>query len=173
MLRRRDLLKLGVLGGSAALLANRLPSLLPPSRASRLEAFSVPLPIPPVLQPVASDATGDYYELTMKSGRAQLRDGPATEIWGFDGVWPGPTIRATRGRPTHLRATNLMNRDVNIHNHGHKGPVESDGGPLDVTRPGGSKTYVYPYDQNASTYWYHDHTMGNAETVYRGLAGST
>jgi len=107
----------------------------------------------------------------MKSGRAQLRDGPATEIWGFDGIWPRPTIRATRGRPTHVRATNLMRRDMNIHNHGHKVPAESDGGPLDVIRPGESRTYVYPNDQQASTYWYHDHTMGNAESVYRGMAG--
>ncbi len=170
MLRRRDLLKLGAFGGSAALLG-WIPILMPPSRASRLEPFSVPLPIPPVLQPIRSDASGDYYELTMKSGRAQLRDGPATEIWGFDGIWPRPTIRATRGRPTHVRATNLMRRDMNIHNHGHKVPAESDGGPLDVIRPGESRTYVYPNDQQASTYWYHDHTMGNAESVYRGMAG--
>ena len=144
---------------------------MPPARASRLEPFSVPLPIPPILQPVGSDASGDYYELTMKSGLAQLRGGPAAEIWGFDGIWPGRTIKATRGRPTHVHATNLMSRDVNIHNHGHKVPVESDGGPLDVICPGDSKTYVYPNDKNASTYWYHDHTMENAESVYRGLAG--
>ncbi|MBM2811678.1 MAG: putative multicopper oxidase [Chloroflexi bacterium] len=171
MLRRRDLLKRGVIGGSAAYLAWRFPSLMPPARAGRLEPFSLPLPIPPVLQPVRRDASGDFYELTMKSGRAQLRDGAATEIWGYDGIWPGPTIRATRGRPTHVRATNLMSRDVNIHNHGHKVPVESDGGPLDVIHPGESRAYVYPNDQNASTYWYHDHTMGNAESIYRGMAG--
>jgi FtsP/CotA-like multicopper oxidase with cupredoxin domain len=114
MLRRRDLLKLGVFGGSAALLGWKPPGWMPPVHASRMEPFSVPLPIPPVLQPVRSHASGDYYELTMQRGRAQLRDGPATEIWGFDGIWPGPTIKATRGRPTHVRATNLMNRDVNI-----------------------------------------------------------
>jgi spore coat protein A, manganese oxidase len=169
--RRRDLLKLGVLGGSAALFGWRMPSLLPLARASRLEPFSTPLPIPPDLQPVRSDATGDYYELTMRSGRAQLRDGLSTEIWGFDGLWPGPTIKATRGRPIHIHATNLMSREVNIHNHGHKVPVESDGGPLQVIRPGESRTYTYPNDQNASTYWYHDHVMGNSESIYRGMAG--
>ena len=108
-----------------------------------MEPFSLPLPIPPVLQPVVSDATGDYYELTMQTGRAQLRDGPETEIWGFAGMWPGPTIKAMRGRPTHVRATNLLSHDVNIHNHGLKVPVESDGGPMDVIRPGGSRTYIY------------------------------
>jgi len=171
MLRRRDLLKLAVFGGSAAFLGWRFPSLLTPARASQSAPFSVPLPIPPALRPVRSDASGDYYELTMKTARAQLRDGAATEIWGFDGIWPGPTIKATRGRPTHIRATNLMSRDVNIHNHGHKVPVESDGGPLDIIRPGESRTYTYPNDQQASTFWYHDHTMGNAESVYRGMAG--
>jgi spore coat protein A len=171
MLRRRDLLKLGVFGGAAALLGWKPPDGMPAARASQAGPFSVPLPIPPVLQPIRSDATGDYYELTMQTARVQLRDGTATEIWGFDGIWPGPTIHATRGRPTHLLATNLMNREVNIHNHGHKVPVESDGGPLDVIRPGASRTYIYPNDQNASTYWYHDHAMGNAESIYRGMAG--
>jgi len=71
VLKRRDLLKLGVLGGSAALFGWRFPDLLPPARASQLAPFSVPLPIPPVLQPVGSDASGDYYELTMRSSLAQ------------------------------------------------------------------------------------------------------
>src|SRR5678815_1575842 len=123
MLTRRDLLKLGVLGGSAALFARTFPNLISLSYAGHLEPFSLPLPIPTVLQPLLSEETGDYYELTMNTGLAQLRDGPATEIWGFDGQWPGPTIRATRGRPVHVHATNLMSRDTNIHNHGHKVPV--------------------------------------------------
>src|SRR5437899_3224301 len=39
--------------------------------------------------PVRSDSTGDNYELTMKRGVAQLWEGPATEIWGFDGIGLG------------------------------------------------------------------------------------
>jgi spore coat protein A, manganese oxidase len=171
VLKRRDLLKIAAVGGSATLLGWRVGGSLLTARASQAAPFTVPLPIPPVLQPVRRDANGDYYELTMQSGRAQLREGPATEIWGFDGIWPGPTIKATRGRPTHVHATNRMSRDVNIHNHGHKVLPESDGHMHDVIHPGESRTYTYPNDQQASTYWYHDHTMTSAETIYRGLAG--
>src|SRR5688572_21364896 len=165
MLRRRELLKLGALGGSAALLGWRLPSVPLPARASGAAPFSIPLPIPPILQPVRSDASGDYYELSMKSGRAQLQHGPATEIWGFDGIWPGPTIRATRGRPTHVGATNDLSRDANIHNHGAKVIPDHDGHVEDRLRPGESHEYVYTNDQNAATYWYHDHTFTTAENT--------
>jgi spore coat protein A, manganese oxidase len=171
MLNRRDLLRLGVLGSSAALIGWRFPGWMSRAWASQSVPFSVPLPIPPVLQPVRSDASGDYYELTMQAGRAQLREGSATEILGFDGIWPGPTIRATRGRPTHILATNLMSHDGNIHNHGAKVVPEHDGHIEDRLRPGESREYVYPNDQNASTYWYHDHTFNTAENIYRGLAG--
>jgi spore coat protein A, manganese oxidase len=169
-MKRRALLKLGVLGGSATLMGWRLPGLTR-AQTRHLAPFSVPLGIPPVLRPAASDEFGDHYELTIKSGAAQLRDGQATQIWGFEGIWPGPTIRATRGRPTYVHATNLLSHEVNIHNHGHKVPAESDGHPLDIIRPGDSRIYVYPNDQDAATYWYHDHTMASAENIYRGLAG--
>jgi len=84
----------------------------------------------------------------MKTGRAQLQEGPPTEIWGFDGIWPGPTILATRGRPTHVRATNALSHDANIHNHGAKVAPEHDGHVEDSLHPGESREYVYANDQN-------------------------
>src|SRR5262245_29644554 len=62
------------------------------------EPFTTPLPIPPLLTPDSSDASTDYYSLTIKEGLAQLLPGAATPIVGFDGIAPGPTIVATRGR---------------------------------------------------------------------------
>src|SRR5512145_2399148 len=57
------------------------------------------LPIPPVLQPTRSDATGDYYTVTQMGGLQQIVPGTApTPIEGYNGVWPGPTIVARRGR---------------------------------------------------------------------------
>ncbi len=61
MLHRRDLLKLSALGGAATFLSMKLPTLTRSliAQAGQLAPFSVPLPIPLVLQPLRSDAV-DY-----------------------------------------------------------------------------------------------------------------
>src|SRR3712207_8490435 len=40
-----------------------------------VEPFTVPLPIPPVLQPARADATTDYYEITQRPGKAEILPG--------------------------------------------------------------------------------------------------
>lgn len=38
----------------------------------------------------------------------------------------------------------------------------------------GSRTYTYPLDQRAATFWYHDHRMDfTGPSVWRGSPGST
>lgn len=140
----------------------------PPQR----DEFNVP--VPRVLQPVRADETGDYYEMSEREAAQRLLPGmSASGILGFDGQWPGPTIVARRGRPVHLTLKNELERPVSTHNHGHKVTPESDGHPADLVLPGTSKTYHYPNDQPASTYFYHDHTMGNTgRNVWWGLAGA-
>src|SRR5213075_1910209 len=60
--------------------------------------FTQPLKIPPVLQPSRTDATTDYYDVTIQSGTANLIPGKSTPIWGYNGQFPGPTIVANTGR---------------------------------------------------------------------------
>jgi spore coat protein A len=130
------------------------------------------MPVPPVLTPTSTDATTDYYSITVKTGTAQMRPGAPTPIVGFNGVFPGPTIVAEKGRAVHVTQTNGWTENITIHNHGHKAAESSDGHPIDYVTPGSSKTYTYPNDQNAATYWYHDHTMDLAGPhIYHGLAG--
>jgi spore coat protein A len=134
--------------------------------------FATPLPVPSVLAPTSSDATSDSYALTIRSGSAQMRAGAATPIVGYNGVFPGPTFVAMRGRTAVVTQTNSWNENVSTHNHGHKVAATSDGHPIDYIAPGGSKTYTYPNDQPAGTYWYHDHAMDlTGPHVYAGLAG--
>jgi spore coat protein A len=132
------------------------------------------IPVPRVLQPVRSDATGDYYEMTEREAMQQLLPGVSkSAILGYDGQWPGPTIVARRGRPVSLTLKNELDRPVSTHNHGHKVEANSDGHPADLVLPGTQKTYVYPNDQGAATYFYHDHTMGTTgRNVWWGLAGA-
>src|SRR6188768_3621354 len=69
----------------------------------RLTPFVDALRIPPVLKPTLRGKT-QFYTMTMRAGLAKVhRDLPATVIWGFDGLYPGPTIKATKGQPVVVR----------------------------------------------------------------------
>src|SRR3954454_4529815 len=48
-------------------------------------AFTVPLPILLVLAPTSSDATTDYYDITMQVGTKQIIPGKLTTVWGYNG----------------------------------------------------------------------------------------
>ena len=187
---RRRFLKLGLMGGAG--LALPLATLqIPVSRVGAadslrspaVEPFTVPLPIPPVLEPVRSDATTDYYEITQKEGKAEILPDLKTEVWGYDGIFPGPTIEARSGKRVVVRQTHELPVPVSTHLHGGKTPPESDGYPTDLILPAktggnghamrmggdhsmwmgggarGFKDYAYPNEQRAATLWYHDHRI--------------
>ena len=52
------------------------------SRLTLPDPFTLPLRIPPVLQPVRSDDTGDHYEITQRVATAEILPGVSTRIWG-------------------------------------------------------------------------------------------
>jgi spore coat protein A len=135
-------------------------------------AFSVALPILPVLSPTSVDSTTDYYDITMRVGTKQIVPGKLTTIWGYNGMYPGPTIKARGGRRTVVRQLNNLEESISVHLHGGHTPPESDGHPTDLVGPGGSKTYIYPNNQAAANLWYHDHAVDvTGRHVYMGLAG--
>jgi spore coat protein A len=134
--------------------------------------FQVSLPIPPILDPVRVDATTDYYELVHREATLEILPGRLTGVWGYDGRFPGPTIRARRGRTAVIRHTNQLGVPTVVHLHGGVTPPESDGFPTDHIMPGASKTYTYPNEGRAATLWYHDHAMDyTGRNIYMGLAG--
>ncbi|MDQ0377599.1 multicopper oxidase family protein [Amycolatopsis thermophila] len=142
------------------------------STANLPEPFTVPLPVPPVLEPVRTDATTDYYEITQRAAPVEILPGLRTTVWGYDGVFPGPTLESRRGRTTVVRQRNELGVPVAVHLHGGRTPPEHDGYPLDLVAPGAAREYVYPLDQPAATLWYHDHRADfTGPQVYRGLAG--
>jgi FtsP/CotA-like multicopper oxidase with cupredoxin domain len=139
---------------------------------SPIPRFQVSLPIPPVLRPARIDATADYYEITQREAQVEILPGLRTEVWGYDGMFPGPTIKARRGRRVVVGQTNRLSVPTVVHLHGGVTPPDSDGFPTDLIMPGQSKTYVYPNDQRAATLWYHDHAMHHTgRNLYMGLAG--
>jgi spore coat protein A len=196
-MNRRTLLKLA--GGAGAAAAIGVPladgltgtgstGALLESRLRLPEPYQLPLPIPPVLTPVRRDAGGDHYEITQRAGTAEILPGVATRVWGYDGMFPGPTVVSESGRPTIVRHHNSLPVPVVVHLHGGHTPASDDGFPTDLLLPAGPapahdhdhgglvtqgfRDYTYPMRQPAATLWYHDHRMDfTGPSVWRGLAG--
>lgn len=141
--------------------------------ASPFTPFTRDLPIPPTAVPVSTKQGVDVYSMDITEGIAEILPGFETPIYGYEGVYPGPTIRATKDRPTIVRQTNKLAFDSNVHLHGGYVPSAHDGHPMDVILPGKSFDYTYPNKQDAATLWYHDHAHGRtAHTLYYGLVGT-
>src|SRR5215210_5375735 len=205
---RKEFLKLGLVGGAGLALssgafaasprgrANGTTGNLLRSKAQLPKPFMIPLFVPPVLKPVRTDswarAPTDYYKITHKEGKAEILPGLTTALWGYDGIFPGPTIESRSGRKIVVRQRNELLVPVSTHLHGGRTPPGSDGYPTDLIPPkkmvhdhsmdghgsmdlGDSrhfKNYVYPLEQQAATLWYHDHRMDfTGLQVWRGLAG--
>ncbi|MFF7728418.1 multicopper oxidase family protein [Streptomyces sp. NPDC008001] len=155
--------------------------------------FRVPLPVPPVARPVRSAHGTDFYEVEQREGRVEILPGRRTTVWGYDGIFPGPTFAARSGRRTVVQVRNSLTVPTVTHLHGGVTPPESDGYPTDLLLPArcapgrtydgmtgehagrtavGYRSYTYPLEQRAATLWYHDHRMDfSAPQVWRGLAG--
>jgi spore coat protein A, manganese oxidase len=150
----------------------------------QLEYFQRSLIIPPILSPVRQDATADYYEITVQRNWVELLPGLKTEIWGYNGITPGPTIRQKGGRsPSEhresvIRFINQLAQDsqgeplsIVTHVHGMASLPQYDGYAMDIIPPGYCKDYRYPNDR-AATLWYHDHSMDKtSRNIQMGLAG--
>ena len=127
---------------------------------------------------------------------------PPTTVWGYgDGLGtssPGPTFEAYVGDNINVNWINDLadnadaphylnidpsalepnihggtnNRKTVVHLHGGHIPANVDGDPEATFLPGSQVNYDYPIRQQASTLWYHDHSVGITRlNVYMGLAG--
>lgn len=171
----------GDLGQTAVLLASKAP--LP-------ERFASPLSISAVKKPIGTAGGLKRYEIIQKAAQVEILPGLKTEIMGYDGTFPGPTIEARSGEKIIVTHRNQLDVPTVVHLHGGHTPAESDGYPIDLVLPEsggdqflhhggmvgdvskGSRDYTYPNTQPAATLWYHDHRMDfTAPQVWRGLAG--
>jgi spore coat protein A, manganese oxidase len=177
---RRQILNFGITGAASLALGGCSISFGEGDHIGRLalsavplpEPFSMPLPVPPVLEPVRREDGVDVYEIVQQERRTEILPGLMTPIWGYNGIFPGPTIEARRDRSVVVRQRNELPVPVSVHLHGGVIPAESDGYPTDLIAPGETKEYVYPLQQRAAALWYHDHRMDfTGPQVYRGLAG--
>lgn len=98
---------------------------------------------------------------------------PATQVWGYNGAVPGPTIRLPQGARMTRRFVNDLPQPGTIHWHGIRIDNAMDGVPgmtQDVVAPG--ETFLYDFVvPDAGTYWYHPHNR-SYEQMARGLSGA-
>ena len=112
--------------------------------------------------------------LTAAPGEAQLLPAgqPSTRTWLYDGVSPGPTIRARQGEEVFVRLVNGLPQATTIHWHGIRIDNAMDGVPhltQHAVAPG--ETFDYRFTvPDAGTFWYHPHDR-SWEQVARGLYG--
>jgi spore coat protein A len=182
----------GLIASCGAPLRSR--SITAPDEGQSLQKFVEPLAIPRTIRGNGAAPL----EIVMSEFRQQLhRDLGSTLVWGYDGVYPGPTIEARRNEPMTVNWVNRLpgrhrlrvDRCLHgphgyeekeshprpravVHLHGGHVPPQSDGYPEATLLPGDAAAYLYPNVQNSSTLWYHDHALGITRlNVYMGLAG--
>jgi FtsP/CotA-like multicopper oxidase with cupredoxin domain len=125
-----------------------------------------------------------HYRLEMRETTHQWIPGVDTPALGYNGIVPGPLLRARTDEPAVVRVTNRADVEASLHLHGGHNPAHADGHPCFYIFPGRSRDYYYPFalpltadgqpdvEHAVSTLWYHDH--GNdvtARNVMFGLAG--
>lgn len=182
----------------------RAPTLAAPNvpliNPTTLARFVDALPIPSIARPTerADPLHAGHklpcYTMTMQACKVRLhRDIPPTPLWGYEGVFPGPTLEVRHNEPVLVEWINALPSkhflpiDHNVHGaerdkpevravthvHGARAPAKSDGFPDDWYPPGHSALYRYPNGQEAATLWYHDHAMGITRlNIYAGLFGA-
>ena len=111
-LNRRDLLRMGLAAGVGMVAAphkllaqSAMPGMTMPGANAqatpvlpahagptpvKLASYVTPLAIPPIIR---APANGAPIPIHMRAFRHHAhRDLPATAMWGYNGMWPGPTL---------------------------------------------------------------------------------
>ena len=135
-------------------------------------SFENELAIPPLAKSrVEKDGTR-VFDLRMRPGETEFKDGRRTPTWGFNGSYLGPTLRAERGEKVRVRIRNGLGEASTVHWHGMHLPARMDGGPHQMIEPGAEWSPHWTVAQPAATLWYHPHPHGATERhVRQGLAG--
>ena len=124
------------------------------------------LHIPPIASP-------NSFALTAAPATANLGDGRAASVLAYNGLFPGPTLRASQGSSASVQFANGLSEKTTVHWHGMIVPSDEDGHPKDAVSPGQSYLYQFPIRQRACLNWYHPHPDKiTGEQVCLGLAGA-
>jgi FtsP/CotA-like multicopper oxidase with cupredoxin domain len=123
-------------------------------------------------RPIEFEMDGDVkvFTLTFSNIMWETEVGNPRPAMAYNGIVPGPTLRATVGERVRVIVNNEMDQSTSIHWHGLDIPNDQDGVPYltqDVIKPGTSYTYEFTVP-NAGSHMYHSHHNA-LEQVVGGL----
>jgi FtsP/CotA-like multicopper oxidase with cupredoxin domain len=112
-------------------------------------------------------------DLTAKLADVEVAPGKTVHAWTYNGMIPGPLVRATVGDRVIVHFRNELPQPTTVHWHGVRVPIEMDGVP-GISQPEVQQGESFTYDfvvHDASLYWYHPHVMSAAQVGF-GLYGA-
>jgi len=126
-----------------------------------------------VLQPEETASGIKVFELTAAPVQWETEPGVVKKAWTYNGMVPGPTIKAELGDRVRIVLHNDLPEPTTIHFHGMAVPAEMDGVPAinqDAVLPGQTFTYEFTV-RNTGTNMYHSHFNAQKQ-VPMGLLGA-
>ena len=125
-----------------------------------------------ILQP-RLDGDVKVFDLTCREVQWETEPGKRVKAWTYNGVIPGPQIRAREGDRVRIHVKNELAESTAVHFHGLEIPNDQDGVPFltqPPIKPGASYTYEFTVP-NAGSHMYHSHHNA-AKQVGLGLLGA-
>ena len=114
-------------------------------------------------------------EVKLEAGEGMVElAGVQARLLTYNGVFPGPLIRAREGQALQVRFTNRLAEPTNLHFHGlHVSPTDNHDNVFMAVQPGQTFTYELTVPPGyGGTFWYHPHRHGQlARQLWQGLAG--
>jgi uncharacterized cupredoxin-like copper-binding protein len=126
-----------------------------------------------VLEPEIQPDGTLQWELTASVIQWETEPGTFVEAYAYNGMVPGPQLRAEVGDHIRIILHNELPEPTTIHSHGLFVPFEMDGVPAisqSAVLPGESFVYEYTL-RNAGSHMYHSHFMAEHQ-VPMGLLGA-
>jgi FtsP/CotA-like multicopper oxidase with cupredoxin domain len=132
--------------------------LVPGLRAAGLPPVPVVTPDLPKLPWKMKNGAKEFH-LVARHTRREFLPGQWMDVWGYNGLMPGPTIEVNEGDRVRIILHNLLPEPTTLHLHGLELLNRFDGVPgvtQEPIKPGKSFTYEVELHQNG-TYFYHSH----------------
>jgi FtsP/CotA-like multicopper oxidase with cupredoxin domain len=129
---------------------------------------------PPLLKNAATTPGVVEVSITAAPARLTIKPGVTTEMFAYNGSFPGPTLEVNEGDRVTVHFKNDLAEPTTVHWHGIHLPANQDGSPFDPIPAGGRRDYTFTLPRgSAGTYWYHPHLHHRTgHQIAKGLVGA-
>jgi bilirubin oxidase len=101
--------------------------------------------------------SGTNFNLTLLDTSKEFYPAVATNTFGVNANYLGPTLIMNRGDSVNISVNNQLMDTTTIHWHGMHVSALNDGGPHIVIPPGTTWNPQFKVRDHAASYWYHPH----------------